>query len=507
MSVIESIDPRTGVVAGGVEETSSDRLEQGLAAAAAAAPVLAALPVAHRVALLAAVADQLDAHADELVELADRETGLGPTRLTGELARTTTQLRFLGQVIADGGPLGVTIDTPDPAAVPPRPDLRRTAVPIGVVLVFAASNFPFAFSVAGGDTAGALAAGCPVLLKAHPLHPRLSERTGELVAGALESAGAPAGAFAVLHGVEAGPAALRDPRVKAAAFTGSVPGGRALFDIASSRPEPIPFYGELGSINPVLVTRAAALARGDEIARGLVGSFTLGTGQFCTKPGLVLVPADTGFEDRVRPLVAAAPAGVMLAPRLREAFRRERDSLTGVAAVAVLARGAQAEASGAWETPLLLVTGAADLIADPGLAHECFGPSTLLVRYAPDELDAALAVLPGSLTATLHAEPDEDGVADLMAALAARAGRVLWGGWPTGVAVSWAQHHGGPYPSTTAPLHTSVGAASLTRFLRPVSFQGAPDAVLPPELRDRNELGIMRRVDGVLTRDDVAPAP
>src|SRR5690606_21623156 len=244
--------------------------------------------------------DAIDGRADDLVAVAHAETALGEARLRGEVARTTGQLRLFADVVREGSYLEAMIDTPDPAASPPRPDLRRMLRPLGPVAVFAASNFPFAFSVAGGDTASALAAGCPVVVKAHPGHPRLSRAVADLVAEALAGAGAPDGTFALVSGLETGAALVQDPHIRAVGFTGSLAGGRALFALAAARPDPIPFYGELGSVNPVVVTAAAAAARGAEIARGLVGSFTLGVGQFCTKPGVVLVPADAGMDEHVR---------------------------------------------------------------------------------------------------------------------------------------------------------------------------------------------------------------
>ncbi|TPX03431.1 aldehyde dehydrogenase family protein, partial [Schumannella luteola] len=271
--------------------------------AAGAAPALAAMSVADRVALLDAIADALDGAADELVAVAGEETALPDARLRGELARTTAQLRKFGVVVAEGGYLEATIDHADPGDVPPRPELRRMLRPIGPVAVFAASNFPFAFSVAGGDTASALAAGCPVVVKTHPGHPRTSARTAELVAGALTAAGAPAGAFQTVAGFDEGLALVDAEQIEAVAFTGSLRGGRALLDRCTARAKPIPFYGELGSLNPVVVTPEADAARGAELAAGLAGSFQLGDGQFCTKPGLVLVPAGSALE-------AALPASV-----------------------------------------------------------------------------------------------------------------------------------------------------------------------------------------------------
>jgi NADP-dependent aldehyde dehydrogenase len=365
--------------------------------------------------------------------------------------------------------------------------------------VFAASNFPFAFSVPGGDTASALAAGSPVVVKAHPGHPRLSQRTGEVLVEALRAAGAPEGTFAVVHGMEAGTTALTDPRIKAGAFTGSVKGGLALLEIATRREEPIPFYGELGSLNPVFVTPAAVAARGADIADGYVGSFTLGTGQFCTKPGLLFLPEGHGLEERlVEAVRGAAPAG-MLNDRIRSGHAHERDRLEGLGALRTLVHGADSDAGVA---PTLLATTAKELLADPDpILQECFGPTSIVVEYSgADEALAAAQAFGGNLTATVQAEDaDAATLAPLVDALRDRAGRVVYNGWPTGVAVAPAMHHGGPFPSTTASIHTSVGTTAIRRFLRPVCYQNTPQALLPEALRDDNPLGIPRRVDGVLS--------
>jgi NADP-dependent aldehyde dehydrogenase len=325
----------------------------------------------------------------------------------------------------------------------------------------------------------------------------------QIVTAALRDAGLPAGAFAVIHGVTAGTVALQDPRVRAAAFTGSVAGGRALFDLASGRPDPIPFYGELGSINPVVVTPRAVAERRDAIADGLVASFTQGVGQFCTKPGLVFVPAGSGLTEAVTERVAGTTSAPMLGPRLRDAFTRGRDALTGADGVRELASGSAAPDAGAWAQPVVYGTDTSVFQTDPErLRTECFGPATVLVEWADaDDLKAALRHLEGSLTATIHAAADDDEalLADVLPALTDQAGRVIWNGWPTGVAVTWAMQHGGPYPSSTAAQTTSVGSASVARFLRPVSYQDLPDRLLPPELQEANPLGIVRRVDGVVT--------
>lgn len=460
------------------------------ARAAAAAPVFAQLSDDVRGSLLERVADALDASADALVMIAGAETSLPELRLRGELARTTAQLRKFASVVREGSYLEAMIDHADPGDIPPRPDLRRMLRPIGPVAVFAASNFPFAFSVAGGDTASALAIGCPVIVKTHPGHPRTSELTASLVTQALAEGGAPEGVFQTLAGFEEGLALVDAEPVEAVAFTGSLRGGRALLERCTSRPRPIPFYGELGSLNPVVVTVEADAARGAELAEGLAGSFQLGDGQFCTKPGLVLVPAGSALEAAL-PRHVASRTPRMLTPAIAEGFTTGRERAAALPGVEVVAGG------GGPTAPTVLATDGTTLLAHRELLDEVFGPVTVLVRYRDaGELTELLGALEGSLTMTLHAEPEED-VATLAEWMASRAGRVLFGGWPTGVAVSWAQHHGGPWPATTT-VFTSVGATAVRRFLRPVVYQDAPAAVLPPALRDDNPLGIPRRVDGVL---------
>ena len=438
---------------------------------------------------LRAVADTLDAITTQLVDAVDEETHLGRSRLTGEVARTTGQLRLFADVIIEGSYLEAIVDHADPHAQPPRPDLRRMLRPIGPVAVYAASNFPFAFSVAGGDTASALAVGCPVVVKAHPGHPKTSALTASAVADALAAAGAPDGTFALVDGYQAGVDLVQHPVIAAAAFTGSATGGRALHDLAAARPAPIPFYGELGSINPVIVTEAADAARGEELADGLAGSFTLGTGQFCTKPGVVFVPEGSQLLRRLADRELPAERA-MLTDSIGDGFARGLDRLLGIPGLDIVA-GSPAGA--------LAVTLSVEHFAEhrERVLTEVFGPVTVMVRYAGrEQLRDALDQLDGSLTATLHAEADED-IEEVTAALERIAGRVLFSGWPTGVAVTWAQHHGGPWPATTSQF-TSVGATAVRRFLRPIAYQDAPQAVLPAALREENPLGIPRRVDGVL---------
>ncbi|MDL4776501.1 MULTISPECIES: aldehyde dehydrogenase (NADP(+)) [Thermomonosporaceae] len=466
--------------------------DQAVTAAVSAAGAWASAAPAARAHALDAVAGALEAARAELVPLADEESRLGPARLNGELGRTTFQLRlFAGQVRA-GAFYDARIDRPDPQwPTGPRPDLRRYRTALGPVLVFAASNFPFAFSVAGGDTASAWAAGCPVVVKAHPGHPRLSRRTAAIITAALREAGAPDGVFGLIEGEAEGVAALRHPGLAAAAFTGSARGGLALARIAADRPTPIPFYGELGSVNPTVVTPGAAEARGEEIAQGYVASLTQGAGQFCTNPGLLFAPA--GLVDRVAGLLGEVAAAPMLNDRIEAGYLEGARALGGRPGVRRLV-WPDDDASPA---PRLLAMDLEAFAADrDAAARECFGPLGLAVTYtAVQDVAGVLAGLPGQLTASLHAEPDEAGdLAALAGVLAGRSGRVLWNQWPTGVSVTHAMEHGGPFPATTTPATTSVGTAAIERFLRPVAFQGWPQDLLPEPLRDANPWDVPQQV-------------
>ncbi|MFE9499570.1 aldehyde dehydrogenase (NADP(+)) [Streptomyces collinus] len=502
-----SVDPRTGKQREQVAvEATAQEVDAAVRAAHAARGALADRAV--RSAFLRSAAAGLDAAKDGLVETADAETALGPVRLTGELARTTYQLRAFADMVDEGSFLDVIIDHPDDTAAPPVPDLRRYKVPLGVVAVYSASNFPFAFSVAGGDTASALAAGCPVVVKSHPDHPALSELVAVVLRRAAAEHGVPESVVGLVHGFEAGVELIRHPLVAAAGFTGSVRGGRALFDAAAARPVPIPFHGELGSLNPVVVTEAAAAERAEAIGSGLAGSMTLGVGQFCVKPGLVLVPSGAAGDGLVKALadaVGATGAGVLLDHRMRDNFVAgvaERAGLPGVEAPVTPGAGGEHTVSAGF------LTVPASRLAGEGphdlLLEECFGPVTVVARYEDEgEAAAVLSRLPGNLTATVHlsgAEAAGEGRgAEILAELTPLAGRVLVNGWPTGVAVAPAQHHGGPYPATTS-TSTSVGGTAIERWLRPVVYQNAPEALLPKELRDDNPLGLPRRFNKVLER-------
>lgn len=500
-----SLDARTGAVVSEVaEETTEAELDGLCRRAAEAAGQLEALGRRRRATMLSEMADALEARRGQVVEVADRETALGEDRLNSELTRTCFQLRFMGEVITDGAYLEATIDHAGPTPMGPRPDLRRMLRPLGPVAVFGASNFPLAFSVPGGDTASALAAGCPVLVKAHPAHPATSLLCAEALAEGARKAGVELPVVSLVFGEEAGARLVEHPAVKAVGFTGSLKGGRYLFDLAKRRPEPIPFYGELGALNALVVAPGAAAKRASQIAKGLASSFTLGVGQFCTKPGLLLAPAGGAGEALCGALaeeVRSLGAGRMLTGPIASAYEGCSARLRRQPGVRVLAEGRDRSGEGGWwGVPLLLEADAQSV--DGPLTDECFGPVLVLVRYhSLAQLSQLLGLLKPALTTSLHAElPEDEELADQVVRIASeKAGRVVWGGYPTGVAVSWAMHHGGPYPATTEPLHTSVGAAAVRRWLRPVCYQDFPQALLPPELRDDPPQDApLRRVDGSL---------
>ncbi|MEU6642311.1 aldehyde dehydrogenase (NADP(+)) [Saccharomonospora sp. NPDC046836] len=500
MSHLLSTNPRTGTsIETGIQQSTADDVDATAARARVAFAELEGRDRAWRAALLRAMADELEARRAEIVATADSETGLGETRLNGELTRTCFQLRLFADVVVEGSYLEATVDHAGDTAMGSRPDLRRMLIPLGPVAVFGASNFPLAFSVPGGDTAAALAAGCPVVVKAHESHPLTSQLCGAALEAAASEHGAPAGTIAVVYGREAGARLVQHPDITAVGFTGSLGGGKALLDLINQRPDPIPFYGELSGINPLVVTAAAAAERAQEIGSGLAGSFTLGAGQFCTKPGLAFVPRTDGGEAVLAALVSAVEGvggQVLLNSGIRDNFAAGADRLAALPGVSTLAVGGTADA-GFGAQPRVLTIDAAEL--DDSIAQECFGPLVVVVRYGDDkELLDALSRLEPSLTATLHLGAEEAaGRTELLDSLRKVSGRLVFDGYPTGVAVSWAQHHGGPWPSTNA-IHTSVGATSIRRFLRPYAWQGAPQAVLPAELRD-GPVDVPRRVDGVLT--------
>lgn len=488
-------------------EAVPEELDEAMQAALAAAPEFAAETPERRAALLEGIAAEIESLGPALLDRAGAESGLPQRRLEGERARTCAQLRLFAALVREGSWVDARIDRADPARAPlPRPDVRRVLVPIGPVVVFGASNFPLAFSVAGGDTASALAAGCPVVVKAHPAHPG----TGEMVAGAVVRALAanaiPPGVFSFLHGgAGTGLALVRHPATAAVGFTGSHAAGRALFDAAAARPDPIPVFAEMSSVNPVFILPGALRERGADIARRLLESFSLGVGQFCTKPGLVFLtkgPDADAFVNTLAALVGPAPSpGPMLTAGIRAAFVRARSAASGRDGVRIF--GPEPEAAGGPVKPSFAVAAAARFRSDPALANEVFGPFTLLLLAdSAEELAACAGSLAGQLTATVHATDAEwPGAAALVAILARKAGRLIANGFPTGVEVGHAMHHGGPYPATTDVRFTSVGTAAIHRFARPLCFQDFPDGLLPPPLRRANPLGVVRRVDGLPTRD------
>jgi NADP-dependent aldehyde dehydrogenase len=468
--------------------------------AAAAAPAIAETSPRDRARALVDVADRLDASADELIAIGIAETGLSEARLRGEMRRTTWQLRLFAEVVIEGAYLDARIDDTDPDyAVGPRPDVRRVNVPLGPVLVYAASNFPFAFSIAGGDTAAALAAGNPVIVKSHQGHRELSRATARIVADALSDAGLPDGVFALIEDRQDGIAALRDERVRAGAFTGSTDAGRMLADIAASRPTPIPFYGELGSVNPVFVTEAALRENAGGIAEGYVASVSGSCGQLCTKPGFLFVPSAAPLADAIAAAASKVGEHRELTPGVTSGYLYRRDTITDHGDVTTLVPGSvRVDDDGlGWATPTFVVTSANALAAaGEELLGEAFGPLSVIVEYddASELPRLAERLFPGNLTATVHAAPGEDTteLATLVRTLARVSGRVLFGGWPTGVSVTAAIQHGGPYPATTTDS-TSVGTAAIGRFLRSVAYQNAPQSLLPPPLRDTNPWNVPQR--------------
>lgn len=493
---VTSYDPATGRANGGVEETPEHGVAAAVARANAAAPHVAAVPPAERRDWLRAVAAALEEHQGELVSLADSETALGTTRLEGEVLRAAGQLRFYGEVAAEGSYLAAALDEPAGAA----PALARVNQPLGPVAVFGAGNFPFAFGLLGNDFGSALAAGCPVVAKAHPAHPLLSVRLAELATRALAQAGAPDGVLETVTGLRAGIDLVRSDGIAAVAFTGSQSGGMALWKAAAERTRVVPVYAEMGTVNPVVITRAA-VHRLDEIAAGLAGSFTLGHGQFCTKPGLALAPHGSGAAEAVaKALRAAAPHPVMLTEGIAAAVRAGLEEIAAAGGRVIEEAGGDGDG---WTAPAAVVEAPlAALMPGSRLLEECFGPVVIVAEYGDDEeLVAVLTRLQGALAASVMTGgpgDDDPRTGALVRTLADRVGRVAVDDWPTGVAYSWAQQHGGPWPSTTDPRSTSVGAAALDRFVRPVTYQSVPDPWLPPALRASNPWRLPRRINGAL---------
>lgn len=482
--------------------TDADDVASACLAADAAFPIYAALPRERRAVFLEAIADEIEALGDALIDRAMLESGLPGARLTGERGRTTGQLRLFANEIRLGDYLRVRIDHADPARTPAKPDLRSRMRPLGPVAVFGASNFPLAFSVAGGDTVSALAAGCPVVFKGHPAHPGTSELVAVAILRAADRTAMPDGVFSLLNGPgnALGEALVTDPYICAVGFTGSRSGGLALAALAHARPVPIPVYAEMSSINPTFLLPAALESRAEALGQAYVASLTLGAGQFCTNPGLILGvagPALDRFVAAAGSALADVPAQVMLTPAILKAFENGVARWCSGPALSLVGRGQSSPEDGRGQAALFTIDGDA-FLADPSYGEEVFGAASLLVRCADlAQMTSIIARLEGQLTATLHLDDgDLDTARALLPHLERIAGRIVINGWPTGVEVTHAQVHGGPYPATTDGRSTSVGTASIDRFLRPVAYQDLPVALMPPELiGDEN---LPRRIDGKL---------
>jgi alpha-ketoglutaric semialdehyde dehydrogenase len=508
-AAFQAFNPTTGEsISPAFHAVDADQVSAACESAAAAFDHFRATGDHERADFLEQIGAQIMAIGDELIVRAMAETGLPRARLEGERGRTVNQLKLFAELLREGSWQDARIDSALPQRQPPRPDLRLRFVGVGPVAVFGASNFPLAFSVAGGDTAAALAAGCPVVVKAHSAHPGTSELVGRAVCAAVKKCGLPAGVFALLtgsgHGI--GEALVRHPAIQAVGFTGSRSGGTSLMAVAAARPQPIPVYAEMSSINPVILLPGALGHRGAEIATGFAQSLTLGVGQFCTNPGLVLGLAGAELEAFAAAAVEAlrpVPAGVMLTPGIASAYQRGESALAEQPEVEALLRG---HSSGCTGAPSLFKTTGSAFLANRSMAHEVFGPSSLIVAcHDLDELHRVLEGLEGQLTATLQLQDDDEN--DLAAArrllpvLERKVGRILANGFPTGVEVSTAMVHGGPFPATSDGRSSSVGTAAIQRFLRPVCYQNLPRALLPAVLREPNERGVWRRHDGALTRN------
>lgn len=504
-TVLQAINPATGETLGpDFNGGGAAEAERACALAEAAFDTYRATSPSQRAAFLESIADGIEGLGETLVERAHKESGLPIARLQGERGRTAGQLRLFARLLRDGRWQSATLDSALPDRTPPRPDLRMQKIPVGPVAVFGASNFPLAFSVAGGDTASALAAGCPVIVKAHSAHLGTSELVGRVIQKAVADAGLPEGVFSLLvgAGVAIGSALVANPAIQAVGFTGSRSGGLALVQTANSRPQPIPVYAEMSSINPVYLLPAALEARGEEIGRQFVESLVMGVGQFCTNPGLVIAvqsPALERFRAAATEALTSKPACTMLTPGIHRAYESGLGKLSEVEGVRKIGTGVAAQGPNQGQ-PALFETTAARFLADHRAQAEMFGPASVLVVCKDEaEMLALTRQLEGQLTATVQADAgDKESAAALLPILERKAGRVLFNGYPTGVEVSFAMVHGGPFPATSDTRSTSVGATAIERFLRPVCYQNLPAGLLPEALQDGNPLGLWRLKDGEL---------
>ncbi|MFG1496938.1 aldehyde dehydrogenase (NADP(+)) [Saccharospirillum sp. HFRX-1] len=500
----QAVNPATGEQLGPELSFASEaQVSAATEAAAKALPAFAATSLEDRAAFLEACAEQIMALGDELLERVSLETGYPRARAENERGRTCNQLKMFAGVVRAGDFLDVRIDSALPERTPPRPDLRFVKQALGPVAVFGSSNFPLAFSAAGGDTASALAAGCPVVVKSHNSHPGSGELVAQALAKAAEQCGMPAGVinFVAGDGNGIGSQLVTDPNIKAVGFTGSYRGGAALHQLANNRPDPIPFFGEMGSINPLVVLPEVLKASAKEIAQGFVGSLTLGTGQFCVNPGLVLGIAgqelDT-FVSATAEVLTGQPAGVMLNQGVAGAYQKGADKLGQQSGVESVAAGAEPGTQGYCGQARLYRVAAKDFLANPALQEEVFGPTSLVVVCAnAAQLTEVASALSGQLTGTLHGTEAELGQhSELVRMLEQRVGRLVFNGFPTGVEVCEAMMHGGPHPASSDTRFTSVGTAAIDRWLRPVCYQNSPASLLPPALQNANPWQLRRRVDG-----------
>ena len=507
--MFSAVNPGTGsTLEPAFHIATEEEVNRAVELAAQAFPRYRGLSGEARATFLERIAEEIIALGDALLELAHRETALPLPRLTGERGRTVGQLRMFAALLREGSWVEARIDHALPDRLPlPRVDLRRMLLPLGPVGVFGASNFPFAFSAAGGDTASALAAGCPVVVKAHPAHPGTSELVARAVGRAALVTGMPDGVFSMVHGMkETGLALVRHPKLEAVGFTGSLGAGRALFDAAAARPKPIPVYAEMGSVNPVFVLPGALQERGEKIAEGLAQSVALGVGQFCTSPGVVVGMQSeslTTFLGIAAERLSAAAPGTMLSPNIQQAFVQGTERLTSTAGVWAHSRPqTAADASLTQVNPALFSTDAAHFLGQHALREEVFGPVSLVVACGtPEELESVANSLEGQLTATVHANAEDmKRYRGLISILETKVGRLIFNGFPTGVEVGPAMQHGGPYPATSDSRTTSVGTAAILRFARPICYQECPQELLPAELQDANPLHIWRLVDSEWTR-------
>jgi 2,5-dioxopentanoate dehydrogenase len=487
-----------------------DEIDEAVRLAADAFANYRVLPARAKGAFLRKIAANLEARTEELVDRAHHETALPVARLQGETARASGQFRLFAEVVEEGSWVAARIDRAEPDRKPAKPDIRSMLRPLGPVVVFGASNFPLAFSVSGGDTASALAAGNPVVVKAHPAHPGTGELAGQAIQEAVRECGLPEGVFSLLfdRGIAVGEQLVQHPLIKAVGFTGSRTAGRALMNLAASREQPIPFFGEMGSTNPVFVLPGALRERGERIAKGLHASFTIGSGQFCTKPGMVFLAQGndaTSFSNQLQEMVKASTSSTLLTAGIRSSFQSAINKRASNGAVKLVAEAPREESPSFSAAATLFETDAVAFLNEGELDQEVFGPTTLLVEHSNREEILAIARgLEGQLTATIHGtDQDLQEFADLIAILENKVGRLVFNGFPTGVEVSHAMVHGGPYPATSDGRSTSVGSLAILRFARPLCYQGFPDHALPAELKDANPMGIWRMVDGEMTRSPI----